>query len=175
MPVALVTADLALLSKGEGNKPIQQRPVTLYSVVYRAYAGARYEQTQQWQNAWEAEGIYGGMKGREAYDDTLDLALELEQALIWGTELNICLLDNSKFFDNFAWKTISPLAEKLGAPRGLVRMARTFYSQAKRRFRIADSYGPVFTPTNGIGQGCALSLRWANVAAIVWLRMLDFR
>ena len=115
------------------------------------------------------------MKAREVYDDTIDLALDLEQALVCNAPLNICLLDNSKYFDNFAWQTLFPLALKLGAPKELVRIAKSFYQQAVGRFRIADSYGPPFAPTNGVGQGCALSLRWANVASVVWLRMLDMR
>ena len=54
------------------------------------------------------------MKGREAYDDTVELALDLEKAVVEEEELSIFLLDNSKFFDNFAWQTLFPLALRLG-------------------------------------------------------------
>ena len=63
-PRSLTTADLAFLSKGEWNKPIKQRLVTLHSVIYRAYAGARYDQTQEWQDAWEAEGFFWWNEGK---------------------------------------------------------------------------------------------------------------
>ncbi len=155
-PQVLATAPIALIPKCEGHEPIQQRPITLFSVVYRLYTSLRFEDTEEWQDSWAPPEVYGARKGIDALDATWEVALEVEEAYLELKEMVAALLDNSKFFDDFRRHVMFPLLLALGAPPGLVNMMKSFYEQARRFFRIGLHCGDMFHPENGLGQGDAL-------------------
>ena len=100
-PTSLTTASIAMIPKGEGPDPIKQRPVTVFSYLYREYAGLRYEDTQRWQDSWAPTEMYGATPKRDATDASWMMALEMEEATAMGEELYAVLLDNSKYFGFF--------------------------------------------------------------------------
>ncbi len=57
----------------------------------------------------------------------------------------------------------------LGAPIKLIQTAMRFYDGAVRFFKIGRHCGKTFFPRNGLGQGCALSMRWVNGTGGVWV------
>ncbi len=79
-PASLLYALIALIPKGEGADPIKQRPITVFAVVYRLYAGVRYDDTDEWQESWMPKGVYGARRGVEALDATWDMALDIEES-----------------------------------------------------------------------------------------------
>ncbi len=142
-----------------GHEPIKQRPITIFSLLYRLYTALRYEDTEEWQESWAPAEVYGARKGVDALDATWEVALEVEEAYLDVQDLVAALLDNSKYFDDFRRHVMFPLLLALGAPPGLIKMMKSFYDQAVRFFRIGLHSGEMFHPDNGIGQGDALSMR----------------
>ncbi len=151
-PEILATAAIALIPKGEGYEPIKQRPITLFSVIYRLYTSLRYDDTEDWQQSWIPPEVYGARKGVDALDATWELALEVEEAYLALRDLIAALLDNSIFFDFFKRNVIFPLLLALGAPPGLIKVISAFYDQAVRFIRIGQHCGDTFHPENGLGQ-----------------------
>ncbi len=98
-PPSLLLAIISLIPKGEGMEPINQRPITVFSVLYRLYSAHRFEDTEPWQESWLPEEVCGARAGREALDATWEMALEIEEAYLDLQCLLAALLDNSKFFD----------------------------------------------------------------------------
>ncbi len=62
------------------------------------------------------------------------------------------------------------MLRQMGAPPGLINVMEAFYDQALRLFRVGAHAGDRFHPDNGLGQGCALSMRWTNCVGAVWVR-----
>ncbi len=100
-PQVLATAPIALIPKGEGHEPIKQRPITLFSLLYRLYTSLRYEDTEDWQEKWAPLEVYGAREGVDALDATWEVALEVEEAYLGEEDIVAALLDNSKYFDFF--------------------------------------------------------------------------
>ncbi len=169
-PKTLATAAIALIPKGEGPAPEKQRPITLFSILYRLYSSIRYEDTEEWQESWAPPEVYGGRKGMDALDATWEVALEVEEAFLQLRSLVAAMLDNSKFFDFFIRHIMWPLLLRMGAPPGLVRMMIAFYEQAIRFIRIGTHCGGLFHPENGLGQGDPLTMRWTNCTGAIWIR-----
>ncbi len=117
-PSSLLWAIISLIPKGEGLEPINQRPITVFSVVYRLYTAIRYEDTESWQESWMPDEVYGARIGREALDATWELALGIEESYLEQRQLIAALLDNSKYFDFFIRHVVWPTLVHLGAPLG---------------------------------------------------------
>ena len=56
----------------------------------------------------------------------------------------------------------------------LVKPLRSLYSRLKRRFRVGPGIGKPFQSTNGIIQGCPLSVVLLNLLVNVWARAVCF-
>ena len=79
-PEALTQAAVPLIPKDGNNDPMQQRPVTILSCAYRAYAGLRYDDLQCWRAQWVDGGILGGEIDMEAIQASLDAAIDVEKS-----------------------------------------------------------------------------------------------
>ena len=97
---------MSLVPKGEGRKPLQQRPLTVFSVIYRLWAGIRYQHLAAWQDSWADKAICGGRRYFETQDAGWEASLDLEEAALRNSSLIALFLDYSKFFDYFVYQII---------------------------------------------------------------------
>ena len=175
-PEGLVQAVVPLIPKeGGSTDPMNQRPLTVLSTIYRAYAGLRYDDLERWRAQWTDSNIYGGEPDKEAIHATLSAAMDIEQAQIDGNPIIMALLDYSKFFDSLTWEIIWKLADWLGAPKGIIRAMAKFYPDLVSRFKINGHFGPAWGRTNSVAQGCPLSIIWANIIGALWSKVLTSR
>eukprot|EP00664_Eupelagonemidae_sp_cell27_P000514 gene514-8038_t len=65
------------------------------------------------------------------------------------------------------------LVEEMGISPRILALLRSLYARLQRRFRAAGSVGAAFTATNGIVQGCALSVILLNAIVAVWARAVE--
>ena len=172
-PTPLTIASVPLLVKFMGAlAPTDMRPLSICSVLYRLWAGIRYQHLADWQDCWADPAIVGGRKGHEAIEATWDTSADIEQALLQKLPLIGALLDYSKFFDLMVPAILWPLAIAMGCPPEIVKMVRVFNQQLKRTFKFSRHFGPYFRSTNSIPQGCPLSMLWANLLMNVWIRLV---
>ena len=172
-PATLQRALVSLVPKGEGNSPEDVRPITVMSAVYCLWASARVGHVMLWQERWIAPGQHGARKGHGTEDVYWHLAVRVEEALLDGQPLYGCSLDYAKCFDMVPQKIMMKLAGDLGMSAEILRPLQTMYGSLRRRFKIANFVGKEFVATNGILQGCPLSVVLLNALVSIWARAVE--
>ena len=94
-PDAIPRTEVVLIPKGEGTGPLQQRPLSIASVVYRLWAGVRLEDAMQWQESWVLSGQSGFRLKHCTEDLYWELALRVEDVRLalrpayWGGDAGL--------------------------------------------------------------------------------------
>ena len=169
-PNALAHGLVTLVTKGEGSRPEDLRPISVMSVVYRAWASTRLRDVISWQENWIHECQHGFRTGHGPEDVWWKLAVQVERALLEGSDLAGVSLDYSKCFDRIPITIVLRLAERIGMDARLLKAIKGMFDQLQRRFRVNGAVGKPFTSTNGILQGCPLSVIFLNLLVCVWIR-----
>ena len=172
-PRSLERALVTLVPKGEGGHPLAMRPISVASAVYRLWAATRLRDAMRWQEGWAHPGQHGFRPKHGTLDVYWEMALRVEDALLSGTELAGILLDYAKCFDRLPHGIMLRLASESGAPDRLMAPIRSMYSHLRRRFKFCGGVGEVFQATNGILQGCPLSVVLLNLLVSVWARAVS--
>ena len=171
-PRALLYAIVAMLAKAGQNPlaagPLKQRPVSIASVLYRAYASVRYRQLSPWMMSWCHENFRGGVPEGDCKDLTVELGLDIEAAALDGEALWGLDEDVKKYYDSLVREILWAASEKLGLPEWFVDSQRRFYNELQRCFKYGSALGPWFRTLVSVLQGCALSQIWANVDGSCW-------
>eukprot|EP00662_Eupelagonemidae_sp_cell21_P003736 gene3736-biopygen34283 len=151
-PAALEKASITLIPKGNGGAPLDLRPISVTSAVYRLWAGTRIRAVMQWQEKWMTRGQMGFRAGCACDDVYWAMALRAERAMLAGeTEVGLSA-DLAKAFDSIPHEIMFTLLEELGMHANLLRPLRGMYSRLRRRFKIAGAVGKEFKSTQGILQ-----------------------
>ena len=82
-------------------------------------------------------------------------------------------LDYKKCFDLVPQRIALRLAQEFGMALGTLRAARGMYRQLRRAFKILGCLGDWGQATNGILQGCPLSVIFINMLTTVWKKEVD--
>ncbi|KAJ9448175.1 RNA-directed DNA polymerase from mobile element jockey [Diplonema papillatum] len=170
-PEQLMHAILHLLPKpGSTGDPLSQRPITITPVLYRVWAAIRAREALEWMDNVVPSGLHGCRKKHGTDDLVWHLAALIEEAHLTGEPLYGLALDFKKCFDTVPIDIAFRLAEELGFDPTVLRTLRAAYSGMQRHFRMGPVVGEGFVPTNGIMQGCPLSVVLINVLISVWMR-----
>lgn len=172
-PQALQCAAVTLIPKGEGAEPLDQRPLSVMPVVYRIWAAIYVRKLLPWQEKWIHRSQHGCRAKHSTSDAILRTALGLEQAMLDGEDLCGAALDFSKAFDNIPIAIALRLLRELGLPDEILGPLTAMYANLERRFKIRGSVGEAFRATNGIMQGCPLSVLLLNAIVSVLTRVLE--
>ena len=173
-PTSLCTAGISLIPKeGEGGAPLDQRPITVSAIVYRVWAAVRMRDSIPWQEAWMRTGQHGARAHHSTVDALMRVSLFFEQSILDGTDAFGVAVDLSKAFDNVPVNITFEVCKRLGMDPKLERALRGMYSQIQRRFRLGEYVGETFKDTNGILQGCPLSVMLLNALMSVLSAVLE--
>ena len=171
-PPSLMRALIALIPKGEDDTPLKQRPITITSCVYRLWAAARLRRLIKWQESWIGEQQHGFRAGHSTAHLYWHLSLKLEKAVLSGDDTDQVwgfTIDYAKCFDRVPHEIVLSLAEEWGAHWRILGPLRAAYTAMERRFKLGDvGVGGAFRTTNGILQGCPLSVVLLNALMAVW-------
>ncbi|KAJ9443234.1 Retrovirus-related Pol polyprotein from type-2 retrotransposable element R2DM [Diplonema papillatum] len=174
-PDGVLDALVTLIPKGEGDDPLKLRPITVSSVVYRLWASVRLQEVLVWQEQWIHESQHGFRKGHSCDDVVMDIALSIEESLINGTPLHGIALDFAKCFDRVPQGLVLDLVEALGLHERVLAPLRHVYKYLRRRFKYPLGVGDEFKVTNGILQGCPISVVLINALLSVLSKALVSR
>jgi hypothetical protein len=171
-PDTLLYAIIAMLAKKGQDPllagPLKQRPVSVASVLYRAYSSLRYRHLCPWMASWIHENFRGGVPGGDCKDLTIEMGLDIESAAADGEALWGLNEDIKKYYDTMVRQIIFSAAQKLGAPSAFMDSQLRFYAGLQRAFKYGRSIGPFFLAMVSVLQGCALSQIWANIDGSCW-------
>eukprot|EP00660_Eupelagonema_oceanica_P019407 gene19407-biopygen14683 len=173
-PKTLMRSLITLIPKGEGAEPLQMRPISVMSAVCRLWASTRLKTMIEWQERWATKGQRGYRPGQGTEDLYWELALKLEEALLKGDPFGGASLDSEKAFDRIPQGILMNLMEELGLHERLVAPLRAMYKGLRRRFQTTGaSVGEEFSATNGILQGCPISVICLNALIAVWAKAVE--
>ena len=100
--------------------------------------------------------------------------MRIEEASAAGTPLYGFSMDIAKAFDSAPHSVMFHLAKKVGVPIQIVSGLQSMYNGLNRRFKFGTiGYGPLWKSTNGILQGCPISVMMLNILMSVWGARID--
>lgn len=170
-PKALMTALVSMIPKeGGGMTSLDLRPITVTPTVYRLWACRRLADIVKWQERWIESGQHGFRPGHRGEDVLMELGVAIEDALLGGRPLYGLALDFSKCFDRVPRKLVLELMSELGMHEDILRPLRTMYASMTRRFKMSLGVGEEFEVTNGILQGCPISVILINALLSVLMK-----
>eukprot|EP00754_Rhynchopus_humris_P016063 Rhum_TRINITY_DN14491_c0_g1::Rhum_TRINITY_DN14491_c0_g1_i1::g.91124::m.91124 len=172
-PESLTHAVVAMIPKVACPMPREHRPIALMSVLYRLWSKMRCAQLMsEWQESWIGSSMHGFRRRHGAVDEYLHTALLMERALLQLKPLHGAMLDIQKCFDSVPWSIAFGLLRDMGLDARITRPLEAMYRSLQRRLRVAGTVGEAFVATNGILQGCPLSVLVINAVVAVWDRAI---
>ncbi|KAJ9442878.1 Retrovirus-related Pol polyprotein from type-1 retrotransposable element R2 [Diplonema papillatum] len=170
-PEGLLTALVSLIPKSEDPSPTNMRPITVTSCVYRLWACRRLRDIMAWQEEWALPTQHGFRTGHRCDDALMEMATLVEETLLDETKsLVVLALDFAKCFDRVPQGIVLRLAEEMGLDARIHKPLQAMYRGLKRRFKLPLGVGAYFEVTNGILQGCPISVILINALLSVMLR-----
>ena len=172
-PQGLLTALVTLIPKGDSGAPLDLRPITVTSAVYRLWACRRLKDIVRWQDGWLLPSQRGFRTGGSTDDVLLDITSAIEETLLNDElELYLVALDFQKCFDRVPQKLVLALAKSMGMHARVLDPLTSMYSHLRRRFKLPNGVGQEFMVTNGILQGCPISAMLINALLAVVLSVI---
>ena len=139
-PEQVTVCLITMLPKGAGLRPGKLRPITVMSIVYRAWAVIRVRELIPWQDQWLHHGATGFRRIMGCDDVYWDTAAQVESALLSGEPLCGASMDFSKAFDRIPREIVFHLAEIAGMPQSVLTALAGMYTQNSRRFRLPGNF-----------------------------------
>ena len=136
--------------------------------VYRLWASLRIRDIMLWQEKWANTALHGYRLGRRAEGVWMDLSLSVEAAPVDGSDVVGMSIDWSKCFDRVSQGIAFQLAEKQGLHPRVLQPLRGMYRELRRWFVMAGHVGKEFAASNGVIQGCPLSVLLLNLLVNTW-------
>ncbi|KAJ9441380.1 Retrovirus-related Pol polyprotein from type-1 retrotransposable element R2 [Diplonema papillatum] len=175
-PKGMLTSLVSLIPKTDDTSPTNLRPITVTSCVYRLWACRRLQDVMEWQDGWILPSQHGFRRGHRTDDVLMELTTLIEETLLDESKsLYMVALDFAKCFDRVPQGIVLRLAEEMGLDARILRPLRAMYRGMKRRFKLPLGVGSEFEVTNGILQGCPLSVILINALLSIVLRAVSVR
>ncbi|KAJ9454695.1 Retrovirus-related Pol polyprotein from type-1 retrotransposable element R2 [Diplonema papillatum] len=175
-PKGMLTSLVSLIPKTDDTSPTNLRPITVTSCVYRLWACRRLQDVMEWQDGWILPSQHGFRRGHRTDDVLMELTTLIEETLLDESKsLYMVALDFAKCFDRVPQGIVLRLAEEMGLDARILRPLRAMYRGMKRRFKLPLGVGSEFEVTNGILQGCPLSVILINALLSIVLRAVSAR
>ena len=157
-PLQTVTGSVASLAKREGAASTQDyRPITVFSMVYRAFSSLHARCMLNQANQWCHPDIYGNRKGHQTSQLWRVLVSSIQQAYDQNQCLSGLTADIEKCFNCLPRYPIIAAALQVGTPLSTMTAWCGALAAMTRRFKVRDSYSTGFTTSTGLAEGCALS------------------
>eukprot|EP00973_Karenia_brevis_P040424 5586703-Karenia_brevis.AAC.1 len=172
-PQALQQCAVSLIPKTGGSGPLDLRPISIMSSLYRLWAARRLQDLKSWQEAWATKGQHAYRSGHRVDDIFWKLAVQIEDATLHGTPFFGISFDYVKCFDLIPHELLLEMVDEMGLHPCVAKPLRSMYCGLKRRFRAGGGIGLEFASTNGILQGCPISVILVNALMGIWAKAVE--
>ena len=157
-PEQLVNGLVHALDKRNGCESVAGfRPICLFSIVYRTWAGIRARQLLRWLSEISPAGTFGFLQGREATEVWYLLECLVESAVQTSQALSGYGSDLVKAFNNLPREPLFEASAWLGIPSCVLTPWKAFLSRVERRFVVHGFVSDAITSNCGYPEGCPLS------------------
>ena len=172
-PAAIAVGLISPIPKDDsGFSAAHVRPITVMSCVYRLWAATRCRELVRWQTEWITDDVTNNRPAQGCEDVWWELALKIEDSLLHEEQLVGGSLDYAKAFDKLPKEVLLHLVQHMGLEPGIHRALSGMYGQLQRRWKVGGMVGAEFRSTNGILQGCPLSVILLNAYVQTWANLI---
>ena len=173
LPARLAEGYTALIPNEGPPGPLNTRPLTVLSMVHRLWAGVHLVDAIAWQEAWARLAAFRFRPARSALDGAAVTQVLLELCHLRGWAVAGISIDYNNGFDLILQAIVLALALELCMDPGTCRALGPMYKQLRQAFKAAGALGLWWQATNGIPQGCPLSVILVNVLSTIWKWEVD--
>ena len=169
-PSSLMVARVVMLGKtGDRPKcPLQTRPITIASRIYRNWARYRSLQIISHVQNFLPPAIAGTAAGVSSDMLAAHVLLEVEKALLDGVPRMGITIDLVKCFNQIPRKPVLAAMLKIGIPVEYVTALDSMFLQLRRVLELSGEIGTKLKSTTGVPEGCAMSLV-SMISLTVWV------
>ena len=154
-PQQLTLAKAIFLAKVESPlTPLDYRLLTITSHIYRRWASLRLKDVESWAARWVDPSMYAGVPERAASEASWLLSHHLELAKLQGRQMVGLSVDLFKCFDQLSRPLLYRIAQRLGAPCGLLAGWFSMLSQLSVINVLSNGVGTEYSRGLSIPQGC---------------------
>eukprot|EP00435_Cladocopium_sp_Y103_P023529 s1438_g5.t1 len=159
-PKALMTARVVMLGKSSERptSPLQTRPITITSRIYRNWARYRSMQIIEHVKPLLAPQVAGAISGVSADLMAASLLLEVEKAVLSNHPRIGITIDLVKCFNAIPRQPVLAAMAKLGVPWQIIRALDSMFKQMHRLLELSGEVGDEWFSTTGVPEGCAMSI-----------------
>ena len=161
-PQQLMEAFTSLIPKDEtvqDIRPIDFRPITVLSSIYRLYAKARFSSLLQWQEQWVTESVFGCRPGHSADNMAFQISMDLEsEGFSDYQHIAGVSYDCRKAFDLIPIEIAMETMRIRGCHPKILRSVKGLYNGLRRVFRLHGAAGEWWSSSNGLVQGDPISM-----------------
>lgn len=157
-PSQTTTGRVASLAKRDNAASTNDyRPITVFSLLYRAYSGIQARQLLHWCDSWAHPDIHGNRRQHQTAQLWRVLVSSIQQAYDQNKTLSGLTADIEKCFNCIPRWPVLAAAVHAGVPQTLMQAWAGALASMTRCFKVRDSYSPGFVTSTGLAEGCALS------------------
>ena len=157
-PEQLLEGIVCALDKNNGRQDANgYRPIVLFSMIYRCWAGLRARQLLRALQHLVPADLFGFVPNREAQELWYALQLQVEACCQGSTDIFGLSTDLVKAFNQLPRDPVFGVAEAIGVPSCVTLPWASFLSSVRRRFQVGAEVGEPVTSVTGFPEGCPLS------------------
>ena len=158
-PTQWSIARVTCLRKGDVvNSPLDLRPITVMSRIYRCWSAYRSKQVLAHLSGLIPNQVAGNC-GKVSADQLAALTLlEVDMAKSTGSDKVGCVLDLRKCYNLIPRLPMLTILFLLGIPRQYIQGLDAMFSSMMRIFEIGGCLGHLHCSTTGIAEGCSFSV-----------------
>lgn len=152
------------------------RPITVLGSIYRLWAKIRFSDALAWQEHWAPNEMWGCRQFRGAEAMCLNIALQLEQVADTKDAVGGGIAyDFRKCFDLIPIDLLFEAMCARGMSDAIIGPLKALYANLKRVFKLKGTCGDFWKATNGLVQGCPLSMIGLNSLVAVVLEIAQIK
>ena len=154
-PKCLMTARVVMLGKTccRPTSPLQTRPITITSRIYRNWARYRSLEIIDHVKAFLAPQVAGAISGVSADLMAASVLLEVETATIKNHPRMGLTIDLVKCFNAIPRRPVLAAMAKMGVPWQILRTLDSMFSQLQRVLEFPGEIGDAWSSTTGVPEG----------------------
>ena len=127
----------------------------------------------KWLPSWSSDCAYGLPKGPSAEVLAYRTCQQIALAEADGKHAGGLSYDLKKAFDTVPIRLALQIMRQRGADNSVLRAMEVFYGQHRKFFRMDGHYSEAFKASNGILQGCPLSMLVLTSLVATWIEALQ--
>ena len=159
MPSHFTEGIIYLIPKSEGpSLDIKKwRPITLLNTVYKILAKALSIRLGTIMPIVIHPSQTGFIQERSILDNVYTFWESAALAAKSNQELAIVMLDFEKAYDRVDWEFLQGVLARFGFSKEWIKGISSLYNSAQSRVLLVGNYGPLFTISRSVRQGCPLA------------------